>query len=106
MTSYNIEFDPKTNILTVGFGEPAQNNQLVIDADKRLQTLINEKQITGGEIIKINGPASLPVAMVIAHKLTHLYQAIAVYDPKLSKYVVSIAHGDKYAIGDLLGENI
>jgi hypothetical protein len=29
-------------------------------------------------------------------------QAVAVYDPKLSKYVVSIAHGCKYRVGDLV----
>jgi len=102
MTSYNIEINPEANLLTIGFGAPAQNNQLVKDADKALQELIDNKKITGGEVIRINGPASLPVAMVIAHKLDHLYQAIAVFDPKLSKYVVSIAHGDQYAIGDLL----
>lgn len=102
MTTYNIEIDQKANLLTIGFGTPAQNNQLVKDADNALQQLIDSKKITGGELIKINGPASLPVAMVLSHNLSHLYQAIAVYDPKLSKYVVSIVHGDRYNIGDLI----
>jgi CRISPR-associated protein Csx3 len=59
-------------------------------------------ELAGGEVIRVNGPASLPVAMVLAHKLAHLYQAVACFDPKLGKYVVAIAHGDKYAVGDLV----
>ena len=39
---------------------------------------------------------------MLAHKLNHLYQAVAVYDPKLSKYVVAIAHGGRYSVGDLV----
>ena len=53
-------------------------------------------------MIRVNGPASLPVAMVLCHKLAHRYQAVACFDPKLSKYVVAISHGGKYAVGDLL----
>ncbi len=40
--------------------------------------------------------------MVFAHKFGHLYQAVACYDPKLAKYVVTIAHGDKYTVGGLI----
>ena len=52
---------------------------MVKDVEQRLEQLIENGDISGGEIIKINGPASLPVAMVFAHKLSHLYQAIACY---------------------------
>jgi CRISPR-associated protein Csx3 len=40
--------------------------------------------------------------MMLAHKLAHLYQAVACFDPKLSKYVVAIAHGNKFTVGDLI----
>ncbi|MDM8565365.1 CRISPR-associated protein Csx3 [Candidatus Halobeggiatoa sp. HSG11] len=101
-TTFNIELKDN-NELKIGFGKKsAQNNEIVKDVEQRLEQLIENGDIAGGEIIKINGPATLPVAMVFAHKLSHLYQAIACYDPKLAKYVVAIAHGDKYSIGELL----
>jgi hypothetical protein len=102
MGSYNITAETD-NVLRLAFGEiPAQNDVLVKEAAQKIEELIAVGTIIGGEIIKINGPASLPVAFVLAHKLNHLYQAIAVFDPKISKYVVAIAHGDKYKLGDLV----
>jgi CRISPR-associated protein Csx3 len=100
MNTYNITRDGNT--LKLGFGSPAQNDQIVRDVLARLDEMESAGELNGGGLIKLNGPASLPVAMVLAHKLAHLYQAVACFDPKLSKYVVAIAHGDKYAIGDLI----
>jgi len=88
--------------LKVCFGIPAQNDAIVRDAGEILDTMIKNGELAGGDIIKINGPATLPVAMVIAHALGHLYGAVACFDPKLGKYVVSIAHGGVYQIGDLI----
>ena len=50
----------------------------------------------------MNGPSSLPVAMVLAHRLAHLFDAIACYDPKVNRYVVAISHNPKFAIGEWL----
>jgi len=100
MSTYNIALTEGT--LKIGFGSPAQNDQIVKDAEVRLNEMVAAGELAGGEVIKVNGPASLPVAMVLAHKLAHLYQAVACFDPKLGKYVVAIAHGGKYAIGDLI----
>lgn len=100
MNTYNVALAEGT--LKIGFGSPAQNNQIVKDVEGRLDEMAKSGELAGGEVIRVNGPASLPVAMVLAHKLAHLYQAVACFDPKLSKYVVAIAHGDKYAVGDLL----
>jgi CRISPR-associated protein Csx3 len=101
VTTYNISLETD-GTLRISFGDPAQNDQIVRDAAQRLDELVKSGQIAGGEIIRINGPASLPVAMTLAHGLGHLYQAVACYDPKLSSYVVAIAHGDKYRVGDLI----
>ena len=90
------------NVLKVGFGDPAQNDRIVRDAEKRLTEMTENGQLAGGELIKINGPASLPVAVVIAHALSHLYESLGVFDPKLGKYVVSVAHGGKHKVGDLI----
>ena len=95
MTTYNISISDNT--MTVGFGAPGTNAEIVVDAQKALSNLT-----LGGDLLKITGPASLPVAMVIAHKVAHLYGAVAVFDPKLGQYVVAISHTPKYSVGDLI----
>lgn len=101
MSTYNINLETES-VLRVGFGDPGQNDRIVKDVANRLDEMIKSGELSGGEILRINGPASLPVAMVLAHGLSHLYQALACYDPRLDKYVVAIAHGDKYKIGELI----
>lgn len=101
MAAFNIELS-EGNILQIAFGQPAQNDEIVVEITRRMSELVDNGTLKGGEILKINGPASLPAAMSIAHSVGHLYQAIACYDPKMSKYVVAIAHGDKYEVGNLL----
>jgi CRISPR-associated protein Csx3 len=88
--------------IRVGFGVQDQNDKIVKDATAILETMVENGELPGGEIMKINGPASIPVALVIAHALGHLYGAVAFFDPKLRKYVVSIAHGGRYQVGDLV----
>ena len=102
MSIYTLVMEDR-NVLRLGFGDtPAQNDALVKEVAQQLKELIDGGVIKGGELIKLNGPATLPIAFVLAHKLNHLYQAVAVYDPKLSKYVVVIAHGGRYSVGDLI----
>jgi len=102
MGTYTIVIE-SDNVLRLAFGDtPANNDVLVTEAERIISELILGGKMKGGEIIKLNGPSTLPIAFVLAHKLSHLYQAVAVYDPKLSKYVVAIAHGGKYSLGDLV----
>lgn len=96
MASYKIALEG--DILKVGFGDPAQNDQIVKDT----KSILEEMGLPGGPVIKINGPASLPVAVVLTHHLAHLYEVVGVYDPKLGKYVVSISHSPNHKVGDLL----
>ncbi|MDB9446721.1 CRISPR-associated protein Csx3 [Anabaena sp. CS-542/02] len=100
MTSYRIAL--KENILRVSFGETAQNDQIIQDAAARLEEMQDSEELGGGPLLKINGPISVPVAFVLAHKLAHLYGAIACFDPKLGKYVVCITHNPEYKLGDLI----
>jgi CRISPR-associated protein Csx3 len=101
MASYKITLE-EGNLLRVGFGEPAQNDRIVKDAVARLDEMVKTGELAGGPLIKINGPASLPVAIAIAHAVAHLYEVVAVFDPKIAKYVVSVSHGDTYKPGDLI----
>lgn len=97
----NLEKDGDADLLRIGFGAEAHNDKIVKDAAKLLEDLIST-ELKGGKLLKINGPASLPVAMHLSHKLSHLYSAIACYDPKLRKYVVSISHDPDYPLGTLI----
>jgi len=90
------------NVLKLKFGESASNDQIVPFVEKKLSQMIENKEIPWGEIVKIDGPASLPVAAVIIHKLAHLYSVVAVFDPKLQKFVVAISHSGKNTSGDLI----
>lgn len=101
MATYNINMDQDHNgetILRISFGESADNDKIVRDAIKRL----DELEISGGKIVKINGPASLPVAIAIAHHILHKFSYIGVFDPKLNKYVIVVAHGPEFKAGDMI----
>ncbi|MDF5715024.1 MAG: CRISPR-associated protein Csx3 [Rhizonema sp. NSF051] len=100
MTTYLMELEDE--ILRVNFGEPAQNDQIVKDAATRLEEMAKSGELVGGQLLKINGPISIPVAFVLAHKVGHLYGAIALFDPKLGKYVISITHNPEYKLGELI----
>lgn len=80
MTTYKIELQGE--VLKIGFGEAAQNHQIVQDAAARLAEMSNSGELSRGRLIKINGPPSVPVACVLVHKVSHLYGAVGVFDPK------------------------
>ncbi len=87
-------------LLTIGFNKEVQanNDRLVPDAIAALEAC----GLTGGEVVVINGPASLPVTAAIAHKLAHIYATVAGFDPKMSAYIVAIAHGPAFKPGDVI----
>jgi len=89
-------------VLNVKFGNPATNAEIVQDAARILAEIKEDGGLQGGPLLRINGPASLPCAFTIGHAVFHAYGAIAVWDPKLQKYVVSISHNPDYSIGDLI----
>lgn len=87
-------------LLKVGFGEPAQNDEIVREVEAKLNEL--KANGLGGAVALINGPASLPVAVVIGHHLAHQFGAIGVFDPKMAGYVVSASHGSGHKVGDVI----
>ena len=100
MTSYNIsarQIDAGVVLLNGSFGEPADNTRIVVDAAKSLAKC----KLSGGKTVLVNGPASLPVAMVIAHGVGHLFTEVAYFDPKLQGFVVAISHGGR-PVGTLI----
>lgn len=100
MMTYNVQIlEGGENVtLKIGFGQPAQNDQIVRDAVYGIKAL----KLEGGKVVKLNGPASLPVAIAIAHEVAHIYGAVAAFDPKLGKYVVAVSHDPELRVGDLI----
>ena len=100
-TTYSIKAETN-HILRVAFGAPAGNDRIIQDAEAQLSALIQTGRLPGGKLLKINGPASMPVAMLLGHRLSHLYETLACFDPKLGRYVVVSSHGGEHQLGDLL----
>ena len=96
MTTYNVV--KEGDVLKLSFGAPVSNDQIVRDAI----TAVKDLNLVGGKIVKFNGPASLPVAMALAHEVGHKFGAVAAFDPKLGKYVVDISHDPDLKVGDLV----
>ncbi|KKW41086.1 hypothetical protein A3I46_02595 [Candidatus Kaiserbacteria bacterium RIFCSPLOWO2_02_FULL_54_13] len=111
MSTYNVARSAvevsghKADLFKVGFGTSAQNDEIVRDAEKVLAGIFDESDdelsttCKGGSLALVNGPASLPVAVVIAHSLLHRYGAVAVFDPKMSGYVVAASHNPATPLG-------
>ncbi|MSR85062.1 CRISPR-associated protein Csx3 [Candidatus Uhrbacteria bacterium] len=104
MTTYNIARSNRTVsgrpaiLLTLSFGTQSQNDQIVRDA----KVAIEACKLEGGELVLLNGPASLPAACVIAHGVGHLFGAIGVFDPKMAGYVVAVSHDPTYPVGTVI----
>lgn len=105
MSTYHINLDE--DILKVKFGKPANGDQIVRDAAAQLDEMIASGKLSGGKLLKIDGPASLPVCYLIAHKISHLYSAIAIFDPKIGRegyktFITAVSHSPAYKIGEII----
>jgi CRISPR-associated protein Csx3 len=105
MTTYHINLEG--DVLKVRFGKPANGDQIVQDAVARLDEMLALGELSGGKLLKIDGPASIVVSYLIAHKISHLYGAIAVFDPKIGKpgykaYIVAATHTPAYKLGEII----
>ena len=99
MAKYNLELQGG-DTLKVGFGDPGTNPEILAELQETLPGL----GLSGGKLLKIDGPASLPVACFLAHGVGHLYGAVAVKDPKLGAFVVAISHDPNHPVGSVLPE--
>ncbi|MEQ1826569.1 MAG: hypothetical protein ABL921_11515 [Pirellula sp.] len=84
--------------LKIGFVGEADNDQRVLDA----VASIMELRLSGGKLVSFDGPCSMPVAFALSHAVAHLFGAIAVKDPKLGKFVVSVSHRPDLLVGALI----
>jgi CRISPR-associated protein Csx3 len=102
MSTYTIEVVKVDDLFAdvkVGFGSPANNDQIVVDATAAAKAVVSD---ICGHVVRINGPASLPVAVALSHVWVHVTKAIAVFDPKLGQYVVAVSHDPAFVVGQLI----
>ncbi|MBD2628673.1 CRISPR-associated protein Csx3 [Trichormus variabilis] len=106
MNTYHISLDG--DVLKVGFGATlTTGDKIVRDAAAKLDEMIAAGELPGGSLIKINGRITVLVSQVLADKLSKLYDAIALFDPKIGepgidRYVVTISKHPDYQVGDTL----
>ncbi|WP_413172299.1 CRISPR-associated protein Csx3 [Anabaena azotica] len=105
MTTYHIDLE--SDVLKVRFGKPANGDQVIKDAAVRLEEMVASGELAGGKLLKIDGPASVAVSYVIAHKISQLYGAIAIFDPKIGRpgyktFIIAISQTPAYKIGELI----
>lgn len=92
------EVDGVTTV-AIGFGPDAADNTLAVPAALEAVAGLG---LAGGRGVRFNGPASLPVAMALAHAVAHKFGFVACFDPKLSGYVVAISHDPAVRVGELI----
>lgn len=85
--------------VAVGFGPDAADNTVALPA---AVAALAGLELAGGRGLHFNGPASLPVAMALAHAVAHKFGYVACFDPKLSGYVVAISHTPEVRPGQLI----
>ena len=92
------------DVLKIGFnpGKPATTDHIVRDVISRLKAMDDSGELAGGPLLKVNGPAPLPVCYTLAHHLANKYRTVAVFDPKAGAYVVAIAQSSTYGCGELI----
>lgn len=100
MAAYSMKLgkDQDGDILRVAFDDPAKGDVVMRDAAASLDVI----NFGGGRLLRVTGPASLPVAMAIAHVTAHRYGAVACFDPKMSGYIVAISHDPDFPVGTVI----
>ena len=98
--TYNLKLEG--DVLKMSFGAPASNAEIVRDAIAEVERLTHSGELTPEKIIKLNGPASLPVAVALTNSLASSFEVIAVFDPKLNGYVVAISSDPEHEVGSIL----
>ena len=93
MMAYSIHLEGDT--LRVEFAKtdeekpiPAAGDVIVQDVQTRVRQMIASGELSGGNLLKINGRISVGASYTLAHEVAHLYRVIAVADTRLGAYVV------------------
>ncbi|MGB7441426.1 MAG: hypothetical protein WA919_10190 [Coleofasciculaceae cyanobacterium] len=101
MTTYSMQLVGDT--LKVDFAKtdgdkpiPADGDRIVQDVQFLVRQMIASGQLTGGNLLKIQGRISVLASYTLSHEVAHLYRAIAVSDTRLGAYVVVSSTAAEY----------
>jgi len=100
MFKLELNFEDGADLLRVGFNDQPSshtNQELTAFVYEHLNFL---PQPIGGRLLKVNGACSIPISWVLAKNFLGVYQTVAIYDPKLTGYVV--VSSTEYKIGDVI----
>lgn len=103
MTTYSMQLVGDT--LKVNFAKTdkdvpitADGNAVVRDVQFLVQQMIASGELSGGNLLKIEGRISIAASYTLAHEVAHLYRAIAVSDTRLGAYVVVSSTTPEYPL--------
>ena len=102
MSTFLITLQNDTLYIGPNPEQPATTDRLVQDAIAKVDHMLAQGNLPGGPLLKVNGPAPLPVCFALAHKLAPIYRAIAAFDPKVNSYIVVITQDAAYTCGELI----
>lgn len=86
-------------VIKIGFGEPTTNANIVSEVASTAPEIAAKCH---GKVVLFNGPASLPVALCLAHTFAHVTRSVGVYDPKIAGYIICISHDPAYSVGAVI----
>ena len=89
-------------VLRVGLGESASGDMVVRDARAALLDLEESGGLAGGGLLCVNGRCTVAVAVMLGHLLSHLFLAVAMFDPKLDRYIVCVSHDPNFVVGQVI----
>lgn len=103
MTTYSMQLVGDT--LKVDFAKtdedkpiPADGDAVVRDVQLLVRQMIASGELSGGNLLKIQGRISVAASYTLAHEVAHLYRVIAVSDTRLGAYVVVSSTAAEYPL--------
>ena len=78
---------------------PAAGDVIVQDVQTRVSQMIASGELSGGNLLKIDGRISVAASYTLAHEVAHLYRVVAVADTRLRAYVVVSSTTPEYPLG-------
>lgn len=90
-------------IARINNGKQVDGDEILRDAKTQLESLMDSGGLPGGkQPLQINGRTTVLASFYLGSQLAHKYSSIAVFDPKLESYVVTISHSPDYRVGQML----
>lgn len=77
---------------------PADGDVIVQDVQTQVKQMIASGELSGGNLLKINGRISVGASYTLAHEVAHLYRVVAVADTRLGAYVVVSSTTPEYPL--------